>query len=135
MRTIHARAATAATYQPISATNHARTAYPVLTEGEHAQLALLNDHEHVHPGLRLRSLAGRFPVLLPAQHALLRPRWPKESKLLVGDADVRRRAVAVDAVLVIFALLPDNSVREVRGEPEGGSEEGYSGADALDGIQ
>ena len=122
------------THQPVAATNHARSAHPMLAESEHAQLALLDDHEHVHPRLRLRTLPSALPVLLATQHHLLRPRRPEKGELLVCDTDVRRRVVAANTVL-IFPLFPDDRMGKVRREAEGGSEEGCGGTDTLRRIE
>ena len=99
----------------------------MLAEREHAELTLLNNHKHVHPRFGLGALPCALPVLLPAQHPLLRPRRPKECELFVRDTNIgRRRSVAAETMLVVFSLLTDDRVRKIGREAERRGQERHS---------
>lgn len=96
----------------------------MISKGEHIQLSSLDDHKDVQPILILGALAGSLPILLAAQHTLLRPRGPKKGEFLIADANCGGiRAVTMLTSIVIFLRFPDNGVRKVGGEAQCGCKE------------
>lgn len=100
------------TYQPVATTNAHGPGRPAIAEGEHIQFPFLDDHEHIEPVLRLRSLAGHLPVLLPAKHTFFGPRGTEQREFFIRNTDARRvRLIASYAPVIVFLSLTDDRVR------------------------